>query len=588
MSDQSAVQHGPSLSVVVPTYQRRDLLARTLSSILEQTIPTGCFEVVVVVDGSTDGTLEMLSTKFANPSLRVLGQANAGPAVARNAGIAAAKGELILLVDDDIICPPGLLAAHLKAHAGQPPGVVFGPIFGIESSSTAAELTRLSLESYYKRMRDEWHPDSAPIAYVAPNSSLPRSAFLAAGGFDVRFGHALEDADLGLRLRAAGMPFTYLADVPAYQIQTKASQGLAIRDGGLYGRAEVLLCRVHPGQRRHSFFGGLAEGGFWRRTARKAIACFPLTPDWLLRMPFEVVDRLPAKWLRRERLWLLSKRTQVARLRAATAAAGGWQPSVAEFGQRCPALLYHHVGPQQPGMPSTLTTTPARFERQMRYLRKRGFSVIAASCWLDWIESGRPLPPKPVILTFDDGYADLAEHAFPVLEKYGFGATVFVVSGRIGATNDWDKGLGIASVPLLDEEQLFTWSKRGIEIGAHSRSHASLDIQNDRVVEEEISKSQTDLEALLGQPVRTFAYPFGKSSSQARHFALRTYGLAFGCTEGVNTLASDLSWQFRTMVQPSDSLLDIELRARLGFSPINRVRARLRIRSRVRQFFGFQ
>jgi GT2 family glycosyltransferase/peptidoglycan/xylan/chitin deacetylase (PgdA/CDA1 family) len=585
MSEPSSAA-APRLSVVVPTYQRRDLLGRTLPTILDQDTGRDGFEVVVVVDGSTDGTVELLAERFSGRALQVLSQPNCGPARARNAGIRVARGELVLLLDDDILCPPGLLAAHLAAHGRGGRKVVFGPVLGLEGDSTAAELTRLALDDYYRRMRDEWDPNTAPTAYAAPNTSLPRQALLAAGGFDPRFACAHEDADLGLRLRAMGLPFEHLADAITYQVFTKSAQSLAIADAAVHGRGEILLCRTHPCLRSQSFLRRIGEGGLLRRAAR-AIACVsPLPPDWILRPAFEVAERLPVRGLARVRLAMLARRSGVQRLRAATAAAGGWRALRGQFGRRCASLLYHHVGPPPDGVPGTLTTSAEVFRRQMRWLRRRGFTGISAGRWLDWLESGRALPDKPVVLTFDDAYADLALHAFPILEECGFGATVFVVTGRVGGSNAWDATLGIPSMAVLDRETIQAWSRRGIEFGAHSRTHQALDAASDDALRNEIQGSRTDLESLIGQPVRTFAYPYGVHSPSAVAMAGREFGLSFTCSEGVNTLATDRRSQCRSMVQPTDSLLDLELRARLGCSPLSRMRTRLRMRTRIRAVLG--
>jgi peptidoglycan/xylan/chitin deacetylase (PgdA/CDA1 family) len=233
-------------------------------------------------------------------------------------------------------------------------------------------------------------------------------------------------------------------------------------------------------------------------------------------------------------------------------------------------------------MPPTLTTAPERFDRQMRFLHRRGFTVIAARRWLDWLERGEKLPDKPVVLTFDDAYADLAEHAFPTLRRYGFGATVFVVTGRVGGSNDWDAHRGVPRAPLLDHAAMSTWRHNGIEFGAHSRTHCSFDDVPAATAIDEIEGSRADLESLLGAPVRTFAYPYGIRPPVAAAAAAKTFALSFGCAEGINTLATDPHEQRRTMVQPTDTLLDIELRARLGWSPLGRARASLRLRSRLR------
>jgi glycosyltransferase involved in cell wall biosynthesis/peptidoglycan/xylan/chitin deacetylase (PgdA/CDA1 family) len=581
MTGDCAPPQGLLLSVVVPTYQRRDLLARTLQTMFDQETTSAGFEVLVVVDGSTDGTLEMLSGRFSGNRLRVLSQDNAGPAAARNLGIQSARGSIILFLDDDILCPPGLFAAHLAGHAGSEDRIVFGPVLGLAGDSTSAELTRLALDGYYTRMREEWDPDTALTAYVAPNSSVRREALLKVGGFDTRFARAHEDADLGLRLRKEGLRFFYLPESPVRQVFTKKAQELAVDDAAIHGHGEVLLCRTHPSLRRPSFLSRIGDGGILARGIRAAATRSPLSPELLLRPAFELAERLPAAWLRRSRLWLLSQRSGLARFRAAAAAAGGWDALRQEFGRRCAVLFYHHVGPAQSGMPPTLSTDPASFERQMRHLHRRGYTAITAGRWLQWLAAGVALPERPFVLTFDDGYADLAEHAFPVLRDLGFGATVFVVSGRVDGVNDWDGELGMPAMPLLGAGQIRVWSREGIEFGSHTRTHVLLDAVDEGRIREELRASRCDLEAIVGEGVRTFCYPYGVITPTAAAVAAECYDLAFGCGEGLNALSTDPHRQHRTMVQPGDTLLDLELRTRLGWSPLAAARARLRLRSRV-------
>lgn len=106
----------PELTVVIPSHNRRDLLGACLESFREQVAPRVKFEVVVVLDGSTDGTAEMLSGFRPTFSLNVVTQSHAGSSAARNAGAERAKGDVLLFVDDDMIASPSLVSAHLTAH----------------------------------------------------------------------------------------------------------------------------------------------------------------------------------------------------------------------------------------------------------------------------------------------------------------------------------------------------------------------------------------------------------------------------------------------------------------------------------------
>src|SRR4051812_16228434 len=126
------------ISIVIPTYNRRDLLARTLPTVFDQDFPGGEFEVVVVIDGSTDGTAEML--RHLNPpcGFQIIEQPNRGQAAAKNVGLRAARGELVLFMDDDILCGRGVVAEHVDAHEGAAAVVAFGPVYISAESRSGA------------------------------------------------------------------------------------------------------------------------------------------------------------------------------------------------------------------------------------------------------------------------------------------------------------------------------------------------------------------------------------------------------------------------------------------------------------------
>lgn len=251
-------------------------------------------------------------------------------------------------------------------------------------------------------------------------------------------------------------------------------------------------------------------------------------------------------------------------------------------GVRLPVLLYHHVGPARPGISPELTVSPERFERQVRWLARRGYTAIRPSDWLAWRRRAIPLPPKPVLLTFDDGYEDLAEHALPVLYRHGFTAAVYIVTGLLGKTNQWDPAAGPAAHCLMTAGQIREWDRQGIEFGAHSRTHADLTAATPSRLEEEISGSADDLAALLGKRPVSFAYPFGHCNPEVRESVARIFDLAFTAREGLNDAATDPHQLRRTMVQPGDMLFNFAWRVRLGWDPLTRLRGRVRLRSRIR------
>ena len=238
-------------------------------------------------------------------------------------------------------------------------------------------------------------------------------------------------------------------------------------------------------------------------------------------------------------------------------------------------LLYHHIGNPKPGTSHlALTVTPAKFQRQVRWLHWRGYTAITPAQWLAWCRTGERLPEKPVMFTFDDAYADCATHAFPVLEQFGFQSVVFVITGQVGGITAWD------GLPLMTMEQIHYWDARGVEIGAHTRTHCDLTAASDQVVADEVKGSKEDLIKAGLRPL-SFAYPYGSVDEKVRKSVQGVFPLAFTCEEGLNDLRTDPLLLKRTMVQPGDTLLDVEFRAAFGKNPMDWVRSRVRVRSRI-------
>jgi glycosyltransferase involved in cell wall biosynthesis len=237
----------PLLSIVVPTYNRRDILSRTLPTLLRQKGVEGRYEVIVVVDGSTDGTLEMLSGPEWRTHLRVVSQPNQGLAAARNRGAAAARGEILLFLDDDMMAGAEVAAIHLEEHGAGSQKVVLGALGlaeGVRRSflkdgvaEWSRDLERRLSEPGYRIRFDDWSFGHA---------SISRALFLSLGGFDKAFvSYGNEDYDLGLRLMKRGVEIQFAARALARQIYDK-SFAAWLRDVYNVGRADVLLSAKYP------------------------------------------------------------------------------------------------------------------------------------------------------------------------------------------------------------------------------------------------------------------------------------------------------------------------------------------------------
>lgn len=209
-----------TVSVVVPTFQKVDLLSTTLEALTGQTYPAGALEVVVVDDCSGDDTGAFL--EGLDPPYRLTVETHAvnrGRAAARNTGIRAASGDLVVFLDDDMRAEPDLVAEHVAFHERHPGSAVIG------NALTAPELGQSNVYSYLDtRGVHKLAPgDRAPARYfLTNNSSVPRTALLAAGLFDDSFAsYGFEDMEIAYRLeREAGLRFWYCSAAVAYHIHS--------------------------------------------------------------------------------------------------------------------------------------------------------------------------------------------------------------------------------------------------------------------------------------------------------------------------------------------------------------------------------
>ena len=219
------------LSVVIPSRDKRHLLARTLDALREQRPGPEDWEIVVVNDGSTDDTGVFLSQLAAAESrLKVVTPPfNVGRAAARNLGWQAATGRWIVFMDDDIVAPPGLLRAHLDILAADPANGTIGP------AATAPEIIDAPHFHYLDtRGVAKLPPGPAPGKYfVTQNAGVPRAALSRIAGFDEDFSaYGFEDMDLGFRLgegtgAALALPLIEGAVRVLTQVSTFAEAGVS-------------------------------------------------------------------------------------------------------------------------------------------------------------------------------------------------------------------------------------------------------------------------------------------------------------------------------------------------------------------------
>ena len=254
-------------SIIMPTCDQASRLELTLASLTRLDPDRRDWEAIVVDDGSTDRTPEVLDHFRSRLPLRTVRQENAGRAVARNAGAASARGGTLVFCDGDRICAPGLLAAHANAADGHPDRINVGEIrevyvsnleerrAGIEADIAAgcADLARRSRRPHFvaevfRHVLDEKGVASPPapwMCFFSGNLSVPRALFRQAGGFNERFvAWGMEHFELGYRLVRSGAEIHHLPDAVSYHVAHRRPAGFY--ESGIAASA-ALMRELHPG-----------------------------------------------------------------------------------------------------------------------------------------------------------------------------------------------------------------------------------------------------------------------------------------------------------------------------------------------------
>ena len=285
------------VSVVIPTYQRSASVERALRSLFRQTVSPAEYEVVVSIDGSRDGTAEMVARLHAPCAVRSISQPKRGRAGACNSGIREARGELIVLLDDDMEAAPELLEAHLGAHAADPRLGVLGavPVVAEPGSPPVVEYIADRFRRHMEKLSIPGHPIGVRDFYTG-NFSMRRDTFFEAGLFDEGFqSYGNEDVELAIRLAAANIRLAFCPGAIARQHYEKDFGALA-RDKMAQGRTSVVCAARHPETIPSLRIGTYRQGGRkWRALRSLLVAASRLLPI----LPRAIVRYV--SWLERRR-----------------------------------------------------------------------------------------------------------------------------------------------------------------------------------------------------------------------------------------------------------------------------------------------
>jgi peptidoglycan/xylan/chitin deacetylase (PgdA/CDA1 family) len=193
-----------------------------------------------------------------------------------------------------------------------------------------------------------------------------------------------------------------------------------------------------------------------------------------------------------------------------------------------PILMYHEIAPPSETS-SRLAVTPEAFAAQLAFLHDEGYETVTAVDLSKILAGKEKRPDRAVVLTFDDGYADFHSRVMPLLDRYGFTATLFMTTGWVRDAGPPPAGRRPGL--MLSWSQINEAVRAGIEVAAHSHSHPQLDRLPLKRLSDELSISKAQLEDKLGCPVTGLAYPFGYSNARVREVA-RELGHGYGCSVG--------------------------------------------------------
>lgn len=240
-----------------------------------------------------------------------------------------------------------------------------------------------------------------------------------------------------------------------------------------------------------------------------------------------------------------------------------------------PILLYHSVTAEGGGLIRRYTMAPGEFRAHMAWVARQGYSTLTVSQYAAALRGEAALPARPLVVTFDDGYADFLDGAAPALAEHAIRATLYVTTAPIGETR---RGT-LAGRPMLTWSELRALGESGIELGAHGHDHVQLDLVSRRAVANQVRASKRLIEDHVQVEVRSFAYPHGHHTPRVRD-AVRDAGYASACAvkNALSHPRDDLWALGRIMLEHDDTVERLRATCGDGARPLSWHGERLRTR----------
>jgi peptidoglycan/xylan/chitin deacetylase (PgdA/CDA1 family) len=237
-----------------------------------------------------------------------------------------------------------------------------------------------------------------------------------------------------------------------------------------------------------------------------------------------------------------------------------------DHGRILAILAYHKVGAPPPGSWETWYSVPTpTFERQLRNLVEHGWEAVDVATALDGLSHPERLPPRSVLITFDDAFASLAGDARMSLAGFGFPAAVFVPTDYVGDWNRFDANTDLPREPICDWSTLRRLDRAAVSVQSHGVSHRPFSELDPETQRDELRRSKKVLEAELGKPVEVFSFPYGDqgTESHALDRELERAGYRAACLygRGVNRLPVEEPYRLARIAMGPDTDLEVELEA---------------------------
>jgi glycosyltransferase involved in cell wall biosynthesis len=519
-----------------------------LHSLFDQNFPQAQYEIIVVVDGSVDGTIEMVMSLKAPCTFKVRQQPNRGQAAARNLGWKAAAGDLILFLDDDMLCDRSLVEHHIAAHSASKPVVIIG--LTLLAAESPPSILTPGLYNFQGQTKTK---PAFPIdIMVCSNTSLRRSLLELADGFDERF-RWFEDMDLGVRLQTLGVPFQFEPRAVARHLFVKSPE-TSVKNQYWCGRNSVLLGRTHPSLRPFTLLTPLENGSYLVFHARQlavklASISLPFT-EWLFAFANSVRS---ISLFHRVATYLHGVQCRIQFFRGAIEEAGSVEAYRTEFGTMLPILRYD-LGESSKGTTgkrASLGKLPAHLE----WLVKRGFTGITLADWRLWRVKAMPLPVRPLVLAFEGISRVLGECILPLLQTHGFRAALLVNANRLELVSSMTTSECCAA-GVMDIGQIRSWADKGFEfvlMEVDTDTHSA----TDALLLNALSKRRALAESLLGCRVSKFAYQAAPSSDRLQKCVGKRFDFGIGTQRGINELRTAPAALKTLSVRTNDSVFSI-------------------------------